>query len=1380
MMATDLGRNTVGVFTATNERNRRQQVRRVEESASESLGRPRAKRLHRNRLSTTFLVSIVAVVALVNAAPASANVSHALSANFGSASGSPVNPYPLSAPGDVEVDQTSGDLYVTDPGNHRIEKFDSAGNFILMFGREVNKTAVENGRPAEANVCPAAGHPGDVCKTGVSASTAGAFATPGYIAVDNSGGASTGDVYIADVGNSLVSKFDSSGKIILNWGPGGRKDGSDALDLPGFGSIFGITVGGPNSNLSVGAAHFGVNILEYTPDGAYIPPYGFASGGPLKSDAEGNYYMSAGGVLAKHGPEREAPSFQVGTATPLTGFNRDPSTGEIYQDTGTSIAHYDSGCPTEVGPCEPLDSFGSSGLFGANGVAVDGETHTVYVANSTTGDIAVFGDVRPFVTTGQQSVATESEVTLTGHIDPAGRGNITSCYFEYGYDQTYGHTVPCSPDPASSQPASNFTGPTDVTATVTGLSSGTRNHYRLVAGNAPGATSFGSDEVFSSSRSPIIDGLIAENLTATSADIEAQVNPVGLETTYRVEYGTTTEYGHSAPTPEGTLGASISAQGISVHLEGLTPRRVYHYRLVATNGDGTTTVADHTFNFYPPECPNSNVRQQTQANYLPDCRAYELVSPGNANGTQLYPGGPNAGDASVPSRFSFSGLWGTIPNSGGSPSNSTGDLYVATRTPTRWVSRYVGLPGDKFATSGGPPQGLPGFINDFDRDRAEAIGFRGDSGETAGMGYTRQWPDKIQGSVLTDLGMNSFLVWNDNNGNASGAPYVFGADGELLDRWPTNLNTVPDGLYPLGLNAYSWDEPESEAQPQFQAPGGAHALDCPPVLVAQLTPHLCAGDVNASADLSHFVFATEWNVFAPGGQVSPPGSVYDNDTASRTVEVASRNPAGDAIPPEPTNHSGDPLQIPDVSTDGSHILIAAGGVGPCGYASCPSPPCGYVGFNWSVQRCPLQPSHLYMRVDGNLTYDVSRGYAVDYVGMTDDGAVVYFTSSQGITNDDTDTSTDLYRWSEASDTITLASKGQGSAGNTDACNSSFVDKCGVVTYSNAEFCELTSGLGGNCLSDNSIAAESGDIYFFSPEQLVGTRGIANQENVYLFRDGAIQYVTTLNPRDFYCTATNTSGTGERCSESPIARMQVSPDGKYMAFLTVGQVTLYDNAGHSEMYLYEPDREKVLCVSCIPSGAQPTSDVVASQNGLFMTDDGRAFFTTDDPLVHIDTNEAQDVYEYVDGHAQLISPGTGDTRIQPHNAFVLQFNLPGLIGVSADGTDVYFSTNQTLVSQDHNGLFLKFYDARTGGGFPAPAPPPPCEAADECHGPSSLPLAPLQDGSGVALGNGGNATPAPQKPGHKRRKHRKRRHTRPTKRAKSNQGGHAAKQNGGRS
>ena len=760
----------------------------------------RGKHDRSTRLWMALTGVAAACVLAIAAAPAAANVSHALTADYGTASSAPVDPYPLLEPQDVEVDQTSHDIYVADSGNHRVEKFDSAGAFLLMFGKEVNRTAVENSRAADVNVCPASGHPGDVCQPGTSGSTPGAFEIPAYLAVDNSGGPSTGDIYVGDTGDNLVSKFDSTGHNIVSWGPNGQKDGSDsAFELFGTpGSpLFGVAVSGPDGNLIVGAHQFGQNLFTYTPSGTFIPPFGFVSGIPwLKSDADGNIYHPAlisGGFnpltsVWKHGPEHEASEFQVGTASPLTGFNLDTSTGEIYQDTGVAIAHYDSGCPSTAGPCDPLDSFGSGDLFGAMGVGVSGATHIVYVANSSSNDVAVFSDIRPIVTTGPEAGATESEVTLTGHIDPAGRGNISSCYFEYGFDRTYGHTVPCSPDPASS----NFTGPTDVTGTVSGLSGGTKDHYRLVASNVPGATSIGADRLFSSTQPPVVDGLAAEHLTATTADIEAQVNPGGLDTTYRVEYGTTTGYGQAAPAPDGTISASNEDQALTIHLENLTPEVVYHYRLVATNADGTSTVADHTFNFYPPPCPNANVRQQTQANYLARLPRLRARLAGGRRRHPAVPGRSRIPDMRpAPRRFSFSGLWGTIPGSGGSPSNSTGDLYVATRTSTGWVSRYVGLPGTKFATSGGPPQGLPNSTN-------------GGREQSAGLGFAAFNADKIQSSVLTDPAMSNFVVWNDDTADASGAPYVYGADGTLLDRWPTDLGTVPAGVYPEALNLYTY------------------------------------------------------------------------------------------------------------------------------------------------------------------------------------------------------------------------------------------------------------------------------------------------------------------------------------------------------------------------------------------------------------------------------------------------------------------------------------------------------------------------------------------------------------------------------------------------
>ena len=131
------------------------------------------------------------------------------------------------------------------------------------------------------------------------------------------------------------------------------------------------------------------------------------------------------------------------------------------------------------------------------------------------------------------------------------------------------------------------------------------------------------------------------------------------------------------------------------------------------------------------------------------------------------------------------------------------------------------------------------------------------------------------------------------------------------------------------------------------------------------------------------------------------------------------------------------------------------------------------------------------------------------------------------------------------------------------------DEVWIVHYS----CQCQSycagcepAIGGNCLSDNFIASENGDIYFFSPEQLDGSRGIPNQENLYVYRNGQVQYVTTFTGGAF---CFKTSAYRHRCSDTPIVRMQVSPDDSHMAFVTASPVTQYNNAGYLEMYTYEP-------------------------------------------------------------------------------------------------------------------------------------------------------------------------------------------------------------------
>jgi hypothetical protein len=78
----------------------------------------------------------------------------------------------------------------------------------------------------------------------------------------------------------------------------------------------------------------------------------------------------------------------------------------------------------------------------------------------------------------------------------------------------------------------------------------------------------------------------------TSATLHGAVNPHYLETHYYFQYGTTTAYGST--TPEGNAGAGGGAVPESATITGLESGTTYHYRIVASNPDGTSYGADET------------------------------------------------------------------------------------------------------------------------------------------------------------------------------------------------------------------------------------------------------------------------------------------------------------------------------------------------------------------------------------------------------------------------------------------------------------------------------------------------------------------------------------------------------------------------------------------------------------------------------------------------------------------------------------------------------------------------------------------------------------------------------------------------------------------
>ncbi len=75
---------------------------------------------------------------------------------------------------------------------------------------------------------------------------------------------------------------------------------------------------------------------------------------------------------------------------------------------------------------------------------------------------------------------------------------------------------------------------------------------------------------------------------ADTAQVHAEINPGGGETTYHVAYGTTSSYGSLGPIPDAKAGSGRTLQSVTVQLSALTPGTTYHYQVVAQNATETT------------------------------------------------------------------------------------------------------------------------------------------------------------------------------------------------------------------------------------------------------------------------------------------------------------------------------------------------------------------------------------------------------------------------------------------------------------------------------------------------------------------------------------------------------------------------------------------------------------------------------------------------------------------------------------------------------------------------------------------------------------------------------------------------------------------------
>ncbi len=564
----------------------------------------------------------------------------------------------------VSVGGPSQNVYVADPGSDAIDVFTPSGAFVSSISGKA--TAKEEFSPANACSVAVARKSGYVYvadsgpdlvyvfdEHGNLVSTLNGSNTPsesesfgtGYVhvAIDPT----TEDVYVADSSDGVIDKFNEKDEYLAQITGAATPQGS-------FGDVFGLAVA---ANGELDAIDQGAEVVDrFSPTGEYLSQI---TGAATPQGAFG----TLSGITV--GPSNHI-YVTDSTSRLVDEFN---AAGAFV--TATTGAHTPSGSFTEPeGVAE----------------AANGDLYVADLGLSSVVDVFGPAVTIPDATTGPATNVTAAGATLNGTVNPDGAGAVT-CQFDLGTTAAYGGTLSC---PATIPSGGS---PVNVSVPLSGLQPDTTYHVRIEASNSNG-TNDGEDVVFTT-KGPGIPSEWTTNVASTSAELNAQVNPDGADTTYYFQYGTVScTSDPSACTdqpaaPGANVGEGVENQSAHVDLLNLLPSTTYYYRVVAHNADGTTEGPEKTF--------TTQVAKSELT--LPDGRAWEMVSPVNKEGAALEGITKTGGliqAAEDGTAISYLADSATEAHAAGNPSPEYSQI-LSTRGAAGWESRDIATPHEKDA-----------------------------------------------------------------------------------------------------------------------------------------------------------------------------------------------------------------------------------------------------------------------------------------------------------------------------------------------------------------------------------------------------------------------------------------------------------------------------------------------------------------------------------------------------------------------------------------------------------------------------------------------------------------------------------------------------------
>jgi hypothetical protein len=647
----------------------------------------------------------------------------------------------------------------------------------------------------------------------------------------------------------------------------------------------------------------------------------------------------------------------------------DPSNGHVFvtkkisEETGVfEIFEFDSaGNLLGTSPAGGLQSLGEPAV---------GNEEKLYVGSGSR--ILILGTPpAPSATLGPVTAVTANSATFSGTVTPPTPGLFggfaTFYHFEYSTDGLNWSRVPAEEDAAAGDgtgAGSPDSCPVDnppscnVTETVTDLQPGITYHVRLVATTGTSVTT--PEATFATEAAkPSISGSEAE-VEQSTATLIGFVNPNNQASTYRFEWGPTTEYGNTVP--DASAGSGGVAVKVSAPLTGLEPDTTYHFRIVATNGSGTTTGPDQEFT-------------TVNAAGLPDNRRAELVSPADKR-----PQGTVQAFKTEPFQASEDGQAFVYPILNGLLDTSAGGgvTYLAKRGAAEWASEQVSAP----ALVPPPEDGLgsaPSSVHYFTPDlscgliesyepltadtpaadvelgvrnlyRINADGSHTLVSNTVPSNPTESnFPDKV-GGMSPDCsrvyftseykllpGASGLYEWHDGtlvdagllpDGTVPTEEFIFGGlQHPLFIGGPGRANAVSSDGRRLFFTAVSDEGKDEGKRAVFLREDGA-TVDVSQTTTT--TAPLGARYEIASADGSHVFFSANYGLTpssssgpssgscadGPSGEAAPC-DIYDYDTETNTLTDLSADS-------NPADTNGAVTEgVLDASEDGSDVYFAA-------------------------------------------------------------------------------------------------------------------------------------------------------------------------------------------------------------------------------------------------------------------------------------------------------------------------------------------------------------------------------------------------------------------------------------------------------------------------